>query len=136
MAARPSQAAGRYSLYGRYDFGAKGCVVPLDWLTKLLRHESVKRGGLCKSVHEVLALSVLGQEVDKLCSEVLVKVAELEIFLAEKDDNQDWLRKALSALSRALQLDPSNLLAEASWHSICSRPAASGRLVSFVAFAT
>jgi len=53
------------------------------------------------------------QEVDKLCSEVLVKVAELEICLAEKEDNQDWLHKALSSSSRALQLDPSNLLAEA-----------------------
>lgn len=52
-------------------------------------------------------------EVDKLCSEVLVKVAELEILLADAEGQEDWLRKAQTSISRALQLDPSNLAADA-----------------------
>ena len=36
----------------------------------------------------------------------------------EIDRRQDGLRKALFASNRALQLDPSNLLAEVTWHSI------------------
>jgi len=54
------------------------------------------------------------QEVDKICSEVLLKVADLEIALADKGGDQEaWLGKAVTSLSRALQLDPSNVLADA-----------------------
>ncbi|CAK9027788.1 unnamed protein product [Durusdinium trenchii] len=52
------------------------------------------------------------QEVDKLCSEVLVKVSEMEVAIAAAE-GEAWLGQAFAAAIRANQLDPSNPTAEA-----------------------